>query len=122
MVERAVVERKEDVTRFDGEEVIARGRYRAMPRPVKGARPSGRPKDTAVIDLVDGTVVYLEALDDERSVRPRSELDRFDGKHVAVRGIVRALMPSRGQGLIASCLTDVTGVLEERLVGEESGS
>lgn len=62
------------------------------------------------------------AADDQRSARPRSELDRFDGKKVAVCGIVRALMPSRGPGLIASCLTDVTGVQEERLAGEEGGS
>ena len=104
-----------DFKALDGRPVIAFGVYRAVALPVKGEQRRERPRDRAVLQLDDGTEVYLEALDARRSRRAPSEARRFDGKRVSVRGIAHALMPSRGQGLVAPCLSDVTSIQ-----GEES--
>jgi hypothetical protein len=71
------------------------------------------PKDQALLKLEDGTRVYLEALDSPKSQRQSKELQRFDGKRVRVRGVVHAIMPSRGQGLLEPCISDVAQIVKD---------
>lgn len=101
-----------DLKQFDGQLVVAHGIYRAVARPVKGALRS-EPKDRAVLQLDDGTDVYLEPLDSQRSPRAAAELRRFDARRVRVEGTAHQQMPARGQSLIAPCLAGVTLIEEE---------
>lgn len=97
----------EDLTAANGAVAVVHGRYEAIPRPVRGAtRP--RPHDRAVVILADDSSVFIEPLDDPRSVRPTVELERLDQQLVEVRGIVHMIMPSSGQGLMAPCVRDAT--------------
>jgi hypothetical protein len=100
-----------DMRRFEGRAVIAIGAYRAVAMPVKGA-VSGGPKLHAVVQLEDGTDVYIEPLDSRESRRKATELRRFEGRRVRVHGVAHSVMPSQGQGLIAPCLSHVTSVNE----------
>lgn len=89
------------------------GLYRAIERPVKGVGAPAGPRDRAVLELSDGTRVYLEPLDSLESSRLSSELERFDQTSVRVRGVLHARMPSKGQSLIAPCIAEIEDVTEE---------
>jgi hypothetical protein len=107
-----VVDSRAGVGQHDGEEVIVEGRYRAIARPRKGPEDPTAPRELAVIALSDGLWVYIEPLDSPRAARPRLERERFDGVLVRVTGVLHEIMPSRGQGLLAPCLSDVTRIAE----------
>jgi hypothetical protein len=106
-----------DIARHDRSPVIVEGRYEAIARPRKGGAPPGAPHELAVVVLEDGTRIYLEPLDSEHAVRPRDERHRFDGQAVQVTGVMHAIMPSRGQSLIAPCLSAVRSVTPRRPAG-----
>ena len=110
--DRNVITNREDLTRFDGQAVVAIGQYEAVPRPMKGKVTKELPKDHAVLHLSDGTKVYLEALDSKKSRRPKSELTRFNDKRVRVYGTAHTQMPARGASLIAPCLSEISEVRE----------
>ena len=99
-----------DLDRLDGRVVVAVGVYRAIAQPIKGRARREAKKDRAVLRLDDGLDVYLEPLDAPASRRVASELRRFDGQRVRAQGRAHKLMPSRGEGLIAPCLADVTRI------------
>lgn len=101
-----------DLKRFDGDRVVAVGVYCAVVRPIKGERRGAAAKDHAVLKLADDTDVYIEPLDSPRSRRKAAETRRFEGKRVHVHATAHVLMPSRGQGLVAPCLSDVTMIHE----------
>lgn len=106
----ALLERKRDIAALDGQRVLARGVYRARPMPVKGGGHLARPSDRALLELADGTQVWLEALDTPQSQRPGEELRRCADRAVRVTGRLHAVMPARGQGLLAPCLAEVDSV------------
>jgi len=106
MTTPALLERSDAIVRLDGQSVVARGIYRARPMPVKGGTPAGRPADRAALELADGVDVWLEPLDTPQSHRPDDELRRCADHLVQVSGTLHALMPARGQGLMAPCLAD----------------
>lgn len=110
--ESALVKTKEDLTRLDGQAVVAIGLYEAIPQPMKGQLQKELPKDHAVLRLVDGTKVYLEALDSRRSRRREAELTRFNSRRVYVHGIAHKQMPARGESLIAPCLSEISEIRE----------
>lgn len=101
-----------DVARLDQQRIVLTGVYRAVERPVKGATSNPRPRDHALIELADGGGVYLEPLDSPAAKRAADEIKRFDGKRVSVGGTIHKLMPTRGQGLLAPCLSEVTRLVE----------
>lgn len=96
-----------------GSPVVARGRYEARPRPVRGTKPPPQPTDRAVIVLDDGVAVWLEPLEASASVRPADERERLDGKTVTVRGIAHELMPYTGESPLAPCLSEIHGLEED---------
>jgi hypothetical protein len=102
-----------DIARLDGKRAVAVGQYLAIERPIRGVAKKPGPKDRALLELEDGTKVYLEPLDSSESQRPAGELQRFDRKRVRVQGVFHARMPSKGQSLTAPCITDVGEVAEE---------
>jgi hypothetical protein len=108
--EMPVVRTKSEMARSDGKHAVLLGRYRARPRPVKGKVTQSAPEEVGVIELSDGSEVYLEALDSPRSKRPSEELRRFNGQRVRVKGVLHKQMPSIGQSLIAPCISDIEGV------------
>jgi len=110
--DRNVVTNREDLTRLDGQAVVAIGEYEAVVRPVKGKVTKELPKDHALLHLGDGTRVYLEPLDSKKSRRPKSELMQFNGKRVRVYGTAHTQMPARGASLIAPCLSEISEVRE----------
>lgn len=110
MAPAQAVERKEDIAPADGQKVHARGIYRARPLPVKGAAGAGRPHDRALLELADGAEIWLEPLDTPQSQRPADELQRCADRPVRVTGTLHAIMPSRGQGLLAPCIADIGAV------------
>ena len=98
------VERRDDIARLDGQRVTARGIYRTRPLPVPGDTGGGRAHDRAVLELADGAVVWLEPLDTPQSQRPAAELQQYGDRPVRVTGTLHAVMPARGQGLLAPCI------------------
>jgi hypothetical protein len=108
--QRGAVRSEADLVRCDGTRVDAVGRYEAVPRPVRGKDPSALPRDRAAIVLADGVKVYLEPLDEPRSVRGADEIARWSGVRVRVRGTARKVMPARGQSPLAPCICDITGI------------
>lgn len=102
----------DDVARLDQRRIVLIGLYRAVEAPVKGATPKPRPRDHALIELADGGRVYLEPLDSPAAKRAADEIGRFDGRNVSVRGIIHKIMPTRGQGLLAPCLSEAARLLE----------
>jgi hypothetical protein len=98
---------------MDGQRLFVIGRYQAIPRPMKGIVSRSVADDRALLELEDGTNVYLEAIDSPKSQRRPKELRRFGEKRVRVFGIVHSIMPSRGQGLLAPCLSDVAEIVED---------
>ena len=111
MATPTLLEYSDDIARLDGQHVLARGIYRARPMPVQGGTPAGRPADRAALELAGGVDVWLEPLDLPQSRRTDDELRRCADRRVQVTGTLHALMPARGQGLMAPCLTD-TGTVE----------
>lgn len=110
------VESAADMARLDGQQAAVHGIYRPRTLPVKGDDGAGRPQDRAVLELADGSEVWLEPLDAVRSQRPAGELRRCDGRNVRVTGTVHAVMPARGQSLLAPCIADISAVeLEQSL-------
>lgn len=109
-----------DVARLDQRRVVLAGVYRAVERPVKGAMLNPRPRDHALIELADAGGVYLEPLDSPAAKRAPDEIKRFDGKRVSVSGIIHKIMPARGQGLLAPCLSEATRLVEND--GTEAGT
>jgi len=107
------VQTRADLDRANGQSRFVLGLYRAIPRPTKGIGSRSVPTDRAIVELEDGVNVYLEGLDSPKSRRQPQELRRFDGKRVRVFGIVHSIMPSRGQGLLAPCISDVSEIAEE---------
>ncbi len=101
-----------ELRQLDQQRVVAIGIYRAIARPIKGIQKREAPRDHAVVRLDDDTDVFLESFDARASHRTKSEVKRFDGKRVRVYGIAHALMPSRGESLIAPCLTDIVDIRE----------
>lgn len=99
-----------DIERHDGERVSAIGRYEAVPRPIKGGVDAAAERDHAVVILDDETRVYLEPIDDPRSVRSRDEIERLDGQVALVIGRVHRYMPGKGETLVAPCLADLEAV------------
>lgn len=79
---------------------------------MKGQVKKELPKDHAVLRLDDGTRVYLEALDSRKSRRSATELKRFNGRRVYVRGKAHKQMPARGASLIAPCLSEISEIRE----------
>lgn len=106
----ASIRTMEDLIRHTGERGDAVGRYRSVERPIPGFVTKPRPADHAVIDLEDGTKVFLEPLDSRKGLRSKAERARFEGKLVRVRGIAHRIMPSRGQSLAAPCMADITDI------------
>jgi hypothetical protein len=109
-----LVQTKDDIRRFNGQEVTTIGRYQAIVQPIKGLVRKELPKDRALLKLADGTEVYLEPLDSPKSRRHPNEIKQLDGKLVQIRGIIYIRMPSRGASLIAPCIADVTEIHEEQ--------
>jgi hypothetical protein len=110
----AIAHSKADIRRLDGQLAEVVGTYHAIEEPKKGQRTGGAsPRDRAIVELSDGTKVFVEALSSPNSRRPAEELRSFDGKQVRVRGVVRALMPSPGQGLVAPCICDIEDLREK---------
>jgi hypothetical protein len=95
-----------------GLDVTVHGRYVAAVQPVRGGRGS-RPTDRALVELSDGTEVWLEPLDQPASIRTEVERHQFNGTAVRVRGRAHRVMPSIGQGLVAPCLTGVHDLQSE---------
>lgn len=112
MDQGALVKMIEDLTRLDGQVVVAVGYYEAIPQPMKGQVQQELPKDHAVLRLDDGTEVFLEALDSRKSRRRATELRRFNGRRVYVRGTAHKQMPARGASLIAPCLSEISEIRE----------
>lgn len=104
------VENREDIARLDGQHVAARGTYRARAMPVKGAAADTRPRDRAVVELRDGAVIWMEPLDTPQSQRPAAELQRYADRAVRVTGTLHAVMPAKGQSLLAPCIAGITAV------------
>jgi len=113
----AVVRAMDDLVRHDGERAIVAGRYRCVERPIRGIVRERRPADHAVIDLKDGTKVFLEPFDSGEGLRPEAERARFEGKTVQVHGIVHKRMPARGQSPLAPCISDITRIREDGEAG-----
>ncbi len=103
-----------DLDRFDRRRVTVVGVYRAITQPIKGAHQRDAEKDRAVLQLDDGTEIFLEPLDSLQSRRAAAETREFDGKRVCVEGTAHALMPARGESLVAPCLVEVTSICEDR--------
>lgn len=99
-----------DIKRHNRTLVIAEGRYEAIARPRKGGAASDAPHELAGVVLDDGTRVYLEPMDSEGAVRSPEERQQWNGKQVKVSGVIHSIMPSRGQSLIAPCLSDVQSI------------
>lgn len=104
-----------DVRRLDGKRATAVGTYRAIERPVKGVAIGNATKDRAVLELDDGTRLYLEPLDSSTSLRSADERQRFEGQKVRVRGVLHFRMPSQGQSLIAPCIAEIEDVVEQHV-------
>lgn len=94
----------------DGERVIVSGCYQAVALPRQGGSDPEAARERAVVVLDDATQIYLEPLEDPASVRPLDERLRFDTRRVHVHGRIRRWMPSRGEGLLAPCLTEITEI------------
>lgn len=101
-----------DLDTYDGQQVTVVGHYRSVVRPRKGPPAENGEKECAVVVLADGAEVFLEALDSPAAVRPRSERRQFDGKQICATGTAHKIMPSRGQGLLAPCLSGVGQIRE----------
>ena len=99
-----------DIARLDRQHVVAHGIYRVRPLPVKGDDGSARPHDRALLELADGAEVWLEPLDTPQSQRPASELQHYADRPVQVTGTLHAVMPARGQSLLASCIAAIIAV------------
>jgi hypothetical protein len=108
-----LVENGDDLRRADGKRVVAKGRYCPTFLPIRGALHRRLPEDRAMLILADRTTLYLDPLDSPQSVRPPSEIARFNGKRVRVNGIAHKIMPSIGEGLLAPCLSDVVEIAED---------
>lgn len=88
--------------------VTITGTYVAVPSPRKGPPARDEPRDHALVELPDGTKIYLEAFGTPAAVRPAAETERFDARTVLVTGTAWRIMPSPGAAPLAPCLTDVT--------------
>lgn len=97
-----------DIERLDGQTVRVCGHYQAIPRPRPGGPAPDAQRDHAILVLRDGTHVYLETLFTEAAVRPPAERARLDGKPVCAEGTLHRIMPSKGQGLLAPSLSNLT--------------
>jgi hypothetical protein len=83
------------------------GEYRPVPPPVHGTPKKDPPATFAVVALKDGTRVYIEPNDEPSAERSAEERKLFAGQRVVVRGTLHRYMPSKGQGLMAPCVSDV---------------
>lgn len=99
-----------DIKRYNRTFVVAEGRYEGIARPRKGGAAADAPRELGSVVLDDDTRVYLEPMDSEIAVRPPEERRQWDGKQVKVAGVIHSIMPSRGQSLIAPCLSDVQSI------------
>ncbi|MFH2010479.1 MAG: hypothetical protein ABI333_28020 [bacterium] len=99
-----------DIARYDSRPVLVFGRYRAVVMPSKGGTRPGDPKEYALIELADKTIVYLERYNTPSARRSSAERRRYDGRQVRVRGSVHRICPSAGQAPTASCLTAINGI------------
>ena len=113
-LEEHIVTSLSEIVQLEGKRAVARGRYRAIQKPIKGIPKPNVPAECAVLDLMDGTTLFLEALDSARSLRPSGELNRFDGRMVRVKGVLHSQMPSRGQSLVAPCISDIDEITGEQ--------
>lgn len=95
---------------FDGRQVVLRGVYKTLSRPIKGM-PRQSPGDYAVIELSDQTPVFLEALDSPLARREKKERLLWEGKEVRVRGRLQRFMPNQSEGLLAPCLSEIDGII-----------
>lgn len=111
--ERSVVRYGDELAAHDGERVVVRGRYRSLAEPRKGPPLPEAPKDHAVIVLADGTDVFLEPLYSPEARRSPEERQRFEGLTVRASGTAHRIMPSRGESLIAPCISDVNHIVED---------
>lgn len=106
----AVLRTMQDLIRHNGERADVVGRYRSVERPIPGIVTKPRPANHAVIDLEDGTKVFLEPFDSGKGLRTEAERARFEGKLVRVRGIAHRIMPSHGQSPAAPCMAEITDI------------
>lgn len=111
--EFAEVRSAAQLRQLDQQHVVAIGIYRAIARPSKGVQKRESIRDHAVVRLDDDTDVFLESLDARTSHRDKNEVRRFESKRVRVYGIAHAVMPSRGESLIAPCLSDIVAIRED---------
>lgn len=103
-----VVRVERDLLRLDGTLAEVRGEYQPVPRPMRRVSATKGAPTFAVVMLEDGTHVYLEP-NDAPSAEPCAPGERaqFAGKHVIVHGVVHRYMPSKGQSLLAPCVSGV---------------
>ena len=78
--------------------------------PSKAAAAGTPAAEYAVIILEDDTYVYLGSYNTDEAKRPSRERTHFDGRKVRVTGTVHRLMPTQGQGLVASSVNDITDI------------
>ena len=98
--------------RSDGARAIVHGLYRSVARPMRGGAPD-RPKDHAVLELEDGTQVFVEAFDSAAARRGAAERARFDGKQVRAQGRLHEVMPAKGESPLAPCISQIESIEEE---------
>jgi hypothetical protein len=107
-----IIQTHKDIVRLNGQQAEVVGRYHAVERPIKGITRKPRPKDHALLELEDGTKVYLEPFESPDSQRPPKELSQFDGKRVRVTGIAYKFMPARAESPLAPCVAEITQIAE----------
>lgn len=100
-----VVHNHDDLVRLNNREATVIGRYKAVARPKRGQGHA--PEDYAVIELRDGTMVYLESFHTAEAVRSDEERVRFNGRNVRVVGTVHEYMPNLTQGPLAPAVTEI---------------
>ncbi|MDJ1420388.1 MAG: hypothetical protein M5U10_00585 [Candidatus Methanoperedens sp.] len=118
--QKAVTDRSE-IEAYDGQHVVVYGRYQAVPMPTKAVNKGTPPAEYAIISLKDGTRVYMESYNTDEAKRPLKERTRFDGKMVRVTGTIHRRMPTKGQGLVAPSINDITDIIEEDAASEKDG-
>jgi hypothetical protein len=110
--EEPLVRQGTDFAAHDGKRVTAAGRYQSVVAPQKGAAAPDVPKDRALLVLEDGTEIFLEPMDSPKALRSAAERRQLEGKKIHATGTAHRIMPSRGESVIAPCLSDVSAVLE----------
>lgn len=116
MAEYPIVRVRADIEPNELEDVRLHGRYRQFDVRM---RKTDEPLFTghAVVELQDGARVLLEPIWDALARRPPQEIARFDGKLVAVVGLLFPVAPSSHDdpgtaNLSMPCVSDIQSIEE----------